>query len=139
MVKHLVMIAVAIALQGGCASRSSTLYEELGGHAKIYEIVENFVHEIEYNSTILPYFADTDIDRFMERFAEQLCVFAEGPCTYSGDTMEQVHGGMNISEADFNLTVDLFINAMNKANIPHPLQNKLISRMTHTRKQMLYL
>ena len=46
---------------------------------------------------------------------------------------------MNITEADFNLTVDLFINAMNKANVHHTVQNKLINRMTHTREQMLYL
>lgn len=139
MVKILLIAATCIILLGGCASRSNTLYEELGGQAKINEIVENFVYEIEYNQTILPYFSDTNIDRFIGKFAEQLCVLADGPCTYSGDTMEQVHGGMNITEAEFNLTVDLFINAMNKANVPHPLQNKLISRMTHTREQMLYL
>ncbi|GGF72821.1 group I truncated hemoglobin [Alteromonas lipolytica] len=139
MVKPLFWILACIVMLNGCASRSVSLYEELGGQAKINEIVENFVYEIEYNDTILPYFADTDIDRFIEKFAEQLCVFSGGPCSYSGDTMKQVHGGMNITEADFNLTVDLFINAMNKANVPHTLQNKLIARMTHTRKQMLYL
>ena len=83
--------------------------------------------------------ADDAKKEVMEKFAEQLCVFSGGPCSYSGDTMEQVHGGMNITEADFNLTVDLFINAMNKANVHHTVQNKLINRMTHTREQMLYL
>ena len=139
MVKHLLVIATCLAILSGCASRSGTLYEELGGQTKINEIVENFVYEIEYNDTILPYFADTDIERFVAKFSEQLCMLANGPCEYTGDTMEQVHGGMNITEADFNLTVDLFINAMNKANVPHTVQNKLINRMTHTREQMLYL
>ncbi len=97
------------------------------------------MYEIEYNDTILPYFAESDIERFIAKFSEQLCVFSGGPCEYSGDTMEQVHGGMNITEAHFNLTVDLFINAMNKANVPHRLQNQLINRMTHTREQMIYL
>ncbi|NVK56449.1 MAG: group 1 truncated hemoglobin [Alteromonadaceae bacterium] len=139
MVKHIVTLLALLLLVSGCASRSTTLYEELGGEAKINEIVENFVYEIEYNETILPYFAESDIERFITKFSEQLCVFSGGPCEYSSDTMEQVHGGMNITEADFNLTVDLFINAMNKANVPHRLQNQLINRMTHTRRQMLYL
>ena len=139
MVKIIVSTLALASLLSGCASRSTSLYDELGGQSKINEIVEYFVYEIEYNDTILPYFEDTDIDRFMAKFAEQLCVFSGGPCTYSGDTMKQVHGGMNITEADFNLTVDLFINAMNKAGVPHPLQNRLINRMTHTRKEMLYL
>ncbi len=137
MVKTIIAAGLFIVLSG-CASTSQTLYDELGGQPKINEIVENFVHEIEYNPTILPYFADTDIDRFMAKFSEQLCVFSGGPCEYTGDTMEQVHGGMAISEADFNLTVDLFIAAMDKAQVPHRLQNQLINRMTHTRKQMLY-
>ena len=61
-----------------------------------------------------------------------------GGCQYTGDTMEQVHGGMNISEKDFNLTVDLLINAMDKANVPHPLQNRLLNKLAPMRSQMLY-
>ena len=53
--------------------------------------------------------------------------------------MEQVHGGMNITEADFNRTVDLLINSMNKADIPHPLQNKVLRVLAPTRDEMLYL
>ena len=40
MVKPLLVIAVCVAILSGCASRSDTLYEELGGQAKINEIVE---------------------------------------------------------------------------------------------------
>ncbi len=138
MVRGILFIWTCCLLVSGCASRSDTLYVQMGGQQKIDEIVENFVYEIEFNSTILPFFADTDITRFSEKFAEQLCMFADGPCQYSGDTMEQVHGGMNITEAQFNLTVDLFIAAMNKAGVPHRLQNQLLSRMATTREQMLY-
>ncbi|WP_181405025.1 group 1 truncated hemoglobin [Aestuariibacter sp. GS-14] len=139
MVKGLLFIAVCgLLFVTGCVSRSETLYVQLGGQAKIDEVVKNFVREIEFNNEILPFFADTNIDRFTEKFAQQLCVFADGPCDYTGDSMEQVHGGMHITEAQFNLTVDLFITAMDKANVPHRLQNQLISRMTFTRKQMLY-
>jgi hemoglobin len=52
--------------------------------------------------------------------------------------MQQVHGGMNISEDMFNHGVDLFINAMNKADIPHTTQNKVLNTMLHTRDEMLY-
>jgi hemoglobin len=52
--------------------------------------------------------------------------------------MEQVHSGMNITEADFNHGVDLFINAMNKADIPYMLQNRLLKAVAKTRDQMIY-
>lgn len=70
---------------------------------------------------------------------EHLCSLTGGPCQYTGDTMEQVHAGMNISEREFNHAVDLFITAMEKADIPHTVQNKVLATMTPTRKQMIYL
>lgn len=132
------LVAVLFFLLSSCASQPDSLYVELGGKEKIDEIVARFVTEIEYDPVILAYFKGSDIGRFKQKFAEQLCVFSGGPCEYTGDTMEQVHGGMKISEADFNRTVDLFINAMTKADVPHQLQNRLIAQMTHTRQQMLY-
>ena len=83
-------------------------------------------------------FIGKNFSEFKEKLSEQLCVLADGPCTYSGDSMEQVHTGMNISESEFNKGVDLFINAMDKANIPHTLQNRLLKEMAKTRSQMIY-
>ena len=68
-----------------------------------------------------------------------MCMLTGGPCEYSGDSMQQVHAGMNITEAEFNHSVDLFINAMTKADIPHPVQNKVLAVIIHTRDQMIYL
>lgn len=122
----------------GCASSPATLYDELGGKSKVAEITDNFIYEIEYNPTILAYFEGSDIGRFREKFTEQICMVSGGPCDYTGDTMEQIHGGMNINEADFNLTVDLLINAMNKAGVPHRLQNRLLAKLAPMRSDMLY-
>lgn len=135
----LVMVSI-ILLLSGCASQTSeqTLYQEMGGQEKINEIVENFVTEIEYDDEILPYFEGSDIDRFIAKFSEQICALSGGPCTYSGDDMEKVHAGMNISESHFNQTVDLLINAMDKANVPHTTQNKLLAKLATMRNLMLY-
>ena len=61
------------------------------------------------------------------------------PGTFRGAQMEQVHAGMNITESEFNHGVDLFINAMTKADIPHSLQNKILAVIIHTRDQMIYI
>jgi hemoglobin len=39
--------------------------------------------------------------------------------------MQQAHCGINITEAEFNHGVDLFINAMDKADVPFNMQNRL--------------
>jgi hemoglobin len=122
-----------------CANHTdTTLYEQLGGQEKLELIANNFVNEIAFNQEIYPYFEETNIQRFTEKLVEQLCVMSNGPCTYTGDSMEQVHAGMQITENHFNLTVDLFIAAMNKAEVPHHLQNQLLREMAKTRDEMLY-
>ncbi|MEP4890253.1 MAG: group 1 truncated hemoglobin [Aliiglaciecola sp.] len=132
-----------LALTGliGCVTTTAkiSVYEQIGGAEKVAEIVDNFVFEIEYDQQILAYFEGANIDRFKQKLSEQICVLTGGPCEYSGDTMEQVHTGMNITEQHFNRTVDLLINAMNKAEVPHRLQNKVLKEMAPTRKEMLYL
>ncbi|KXI28100.1 group I truncated hemoglobin [Paraglaciecola hydrolytica] len=137
--KKFATLCFIFSLLTGCASTQMSLYDELGGKDTVAQIVDNFIHEIEYNKTMFTYFAESDIERFREKLNEHLCLLANGPCTYTGDTMEQVHAGMNISESDFNLGVDLFIAAMTKANVPHTVQNKLLAKMVPTRKEIIYL
>lgn len=135
--KYLLICTLTLLLSS-CATQAPSLYEQIGGQAAVEQITDNFIAEIEFNATIFPYFKDSDIDRFRSKFIEHLCVNTGGPCQYSGDSMLDVHKGMHISERDFNLTVDLLINAMSKAHISHRLQNRILARLAPMRKDMLY-
>jgi len=140
--KHLVAkvtLLCLLILNQSCASNHHSLYSELGGQAKIEQIVDNFIAEIEFDVVIFEYFADSNVNRFREKLIEHLCMLTGGPCEYTGDSMEQVHAGMNITESHFNRGVDLFINAMTKADVPHATQNKVLAVLAPTRKEMIYL
>ncbi|MDT0584060.1 group I truncated hemoglobin [Brumicola blandensis] len=139
--KTLSLIAIiftTLSLASCANQQSTTLYEQLGGMEKLELIANNFVNEIAFNEEIYSYFEETNIERFTEKLVEQLCVMSNGPCTYTGDSMAQVHAGMQITENHFNLTVDLFVAAMDKAEVPHRLQNQLLKEMAKTRDEMLY-
>lgn len=123
----------------GCASSEKSLYQLMGGQQKIAEIVDNFITEIEFDSIMFEYFKDSNIDRFREKLIEHLCMSTGGGCKYTGDTMRQVHTGMNIPESDFNHGVDLFIKAMDKAQVPHRIQNKILATVVPIRKKIIYL
>ncbi len=137
-IRRFIQIFLLCAGITSCASTSDSLYNDIGGESKVAEIVDNFIYEIEYDPVILAYFEGSDIARFRTKLTEQICMVTDGPCSYSGDTMEQVHGGMNITEADFNRTVDLLINAMNKAGVSHRHQNQILAELAPMRSQMLY-
>ncbi len=133
------ILSVLLVLISACATqRNTNLYEQIGGHEKLARIADYFIDEIQYDKRIIVFFMDTNIDRFREKFIEHTCEHIDGPCHYSGDDMAKVHGGMNISEADFNHLVDLLINAMTRAEVPHRLQNQVLARLAPMRAEMLY-
>ena len=136
--KNLLLVFITCLFLNACASTNSTIYQQLGGQPKVAEIVDNFITEIEFDPVIFEFFKDSNIERFREKLNEHVCKLTGGPCEYTGDDMEQVHAGMNISESAFNHSVDLFVNAMTKADIPHSIQNKVLATMIHTRDQMTY-
>lgn len=120
------------------APTGSSLYQELGGMEGITDITNNFIYEIGFDENIVRHFQETNLDRFREKFIEQVCEVSGGPCTYSGDTMLDVHTKMNVTEAEFNRTVDLLVAAMNRSGIPHRVQNQLLARLAPTRPDIIY-
>ncbi|RLU01405.1 MAG: group 1 truncated hemoglobin [Ketobacter sp.] len=120
------------------APAGDALYQELGGMEGITEITDNFIYEIGFDENIVRHFQETNLDRFREKFIEQVCEVSGGPCTYSGDSMVEVHTNMNVTEAEFNRTVDLLVAAMNRSGIPHPVQNQLLARLAPTRPDIIY-
>jgi len=133
-----ILIYIVFCLMTGCVTTSSTTYQQLGGYSKIEEIVDNFIIEIESDPVIFEYFKNSDVNRFREKLIEHICFLADGKCKYTGDTMEQVHDGMNISEYDFNRSVNLFINAMVRAKISHKDQANLLTAMESLRNKITY-
>ncbi len=137
--QKMVLILYAIMISG-CQSVSPvpTLYEQLGGQQTINSITGYFILEIGYNEPIAKRFADSNLERFYEKLAEQLCMVTDGPCQYSGESMQVSHDGMNITEAEFNTVVDLLISAMNRTGVPHRLQTRLLARLAPLREEIIY-
>tara|TARA_R110001606_G_scaffold399222_2_gene582446 strand:- start:103065 stop:103496 length:432 start_codon:yes stop_codon:yes gene_type:complete len=137
---RLVTITCLLFLLVSCAHQPQvTLYEKLGGKTGVDGIVSGLINQIGEDKQIFHYFADTRITRFRTQLTEHLCTITDGPCKYSGDTMTDIHTGMDITEKDFNHLVDLLINAMNLQGIPHRIQNQLLARLTPLRANMIYI
>jgi hemoglobin len=123
------VFVLSLAACAGPTRTPDTLYHQLGQEAGIQAIVDEFLYALAGNDLALPLFANTDIQRFREQFARQLCAVAGGPCVYEGDSMGDTHRGMNISHAQFNSVVEDLIEAMENRDIPTGAQNLLLARL----------
>jgi hemoglobin len=135
------LIAISAQLTLGCSSNSvqqdSSLYHEIGGHEGIERIVNAFIRRIVQDKSILPYFSKSNVTHFKQGFISHLCDAVGGPCQYKGDTMRDIHTGMNITEKDFNRTVEILIAAMEDAGIDYRSQNKILKQLAPSREKII--
>lgn len=136
---RILLLALALTL-AACAQRAPTddrLYRALGEQAGITRIVEGMLLNIARDQRIVRHFENIDIVRLRDKLVEQLCVEAGGPCTYSGDSMEESHKGQNLTPSDFNALVENLQEAMVAEGIPAPAQNRLLARLAPMRGQVI--
>ena len=126
-------LSVAATLAGGSLALADpgapTLFERIGGEAKLRAAMHEFVLIIESDDRINFTFANTDLKKFEEFLYEQFCNITQGGCKYTGRDMYTAHAKLNINNAEFNaLTEDLY-EAFDRVHIPYRLQNKLVAML----------
>lgn len=123
-----------------CASftHDRTLYQDLGGQIGVAKLVDSFINNIGHDEQIFDYFSDANVSRFRNQFIVHICAVSDGPCNYTGDSMEDIHAGMNINEADFNRVVELLIDAMEDQQITFKIQNRLLARLAPMRSGIIH-
>lgn len=138
--RNICIILLIFGFLNACShfSPAPSLYEKLGGEKGIVSIVNNLTKNIGHDEQLFHYFAQSNVSRFKKSLILYLCATSDGPCQYNGDSMQQIHDGMDINERDFNHLVDLLIDAMNETGISHPIQNQLLARLVPLRKQIIY-
>lgn len=137
--KLIVLLLITILLNA-CQTIGSQqgLYQKLGGKEGVELIAERFIKRVITDPRIEKHFEETNLDRFFEKLSEQLCEVSDGPCQYTGDDMKTVHKGMNISEEEFNVVVEILQLSLDDAGIVLPVQNQLLARLAKMRQDMLY-
>ena len=119
------------------APQDDSLYRALGEQAGITRIVEGMLLNIAKDERIVRHFENVDIVRLRDKLVEQFCVEAGGPCTYSGDSMEESHKGQQLTPSDFNALVENLQTAMSAEGIAMPTQNRLLARLAPMRGQII--
>lgn len=133
------LLAIVLTLPA-CAqqpAKDDRLYRDLGEQVGITRIVEGMLLNIAADPRIVRHFENVDIVRLRDKLAEQICVEAGGPCTYTGDSMEESHKGQHLTPSDFNALVENLQDAMSAQGVPMPAQNRLLARLAPMRAQVI--
>jgi hemoglobin len=109
------------------------LYVRLGGAEGITLIADEFVSVVAADPRLNGYFARSDMLRFRDGVASQLCAAADGPCVYRGGPMADVHADMAIDKYAFNAFAEDMARSLSRLNVPVLEQTEVMAILSRMR------
>jgi hemoglobin len=113
-------------------------YDELGGKEGVRLFVTRAVELYHSDKRIAFLFENTDDEYLIEQIENQMCYLSGGSCEYEGLDMRAAHSGLEITEAEFDIFVELFIDALEYAKVPHTARYKLLAKLAPMREDIIH-
>lgn len=114
--------------QGAAHQETPSLYKRLGGYDALAAVTDDFIKGLASDKQLARFFSGVSNDskkRIRQLVLDQLCAATGGPCIYIGRNMRTVHEGLGITEEDWNISVKLLTNTLDKFKVPKAEQDDL--------------
>ena len=106
-----------VSVPGESMAGAHLVYERIGYQSGVETLVDSFLANVAGDERVNGRFADTDMAQLRGHLIDQVCEATDGPCTYTGKSMQEAHAGMGITEAEFAIIAGHFAAAMEKAGV----------------------
>ncbi|MEX0813867.1 MAG: group 1 truncated hemoglobin [Chitinophagales bacterium] len=110
----------------------TTLFERLGGHSGVSEIVKDAVEAHMNNPVIkvrfLPYKEDPEnLKKIKEHLVQFFSAGSGAQVEYHGKEMPDAHRGMNINAEEYMAAIDDIMSVLEKHNIDENSRNEVLA------------
>ena len=119
------------------AAAPDSLYARLGGQEMVAIIVGEMIDRSASDAHTKRSFEGVDIPRVKRLIVEQICSISGGGCTYSGETMKDVHAGLGLTESEMNGLVEDLRDAMRRHNIGLRERNELLALLAPMKRDIV--
>jgi hemoglobin len=112
------------------AAKPPSLYQRLGGYDVLAAFFDEAGPRILQDAQLARFFVGHSTDsnqRMRMRLIELLCADTGGPCTYTGRTMKATHGGMGITESDWNAFLRLLGESLERIKVKAQEKGELLA------------
>jgi hemoglobin len=136
----LLLVVVNLAACATMGDQAPSLYKRLGGREGIALVVDDFVANVVADNRVNARFKAMQppaVFRFKANLSDQICEATGGPCAYVGRDMKTVHKGLNISEAEWNATVEGLVKALDKQKVPEREKKELLALLGPMKKDIV--
>jgi len=125
---------------GSAGAQEKTLYQRLGGYDAIAAVTDEFIGRLASDEQEKRFFIGFSTDSKMcirQLIVDLICKSTGGPCLYSGRDMKTAHAGAGITKSDWDRTLKIFGEVLNKFKVPDKEQQEIAALLTPLEKDIV--
>jgi len=134
------LAVLALPLASVAGAQEKTLYQRLGGYDAIAAVSDEFIARLatdEQEKRFFIGFSDDSKMRIRQLLVDLVCKSTGGPCYYTGRDMKTAHAGAGITKADWDRSLGIFIEVLNKFKVPDKEQKDLAALLSPLEKDIV--
>jgi hemoglobin len=136
-----VLAALTLALFNAKANaEGKTLYQRLGGYDAIAAVSDEFIGRLATDDQEKRFFIGFSNDskmRIRQLLVDLVCKSTGGPCYYLGRDMKTAHAGSGVTKADWDRSLKIFGEVLNKFQVPEKEQQELAALLLPLEKDIV--
>jgi len=134
------VILFAFSVLAADAPKPKSLYERLGGYDAIAAVTDDFLGRLATDKQLGRFFpghSKDSVGKIRQHIVEFLCAATGGPCVYMGRDMKTSHAGLGVTEADWNQSVVLLVQTLDKLKVPEKEKSEVLGAVSGLKKDIV--
>jgi len=134
------LAVLALPLASAAAAQEKSLYQRLGGYDAIAAVSDEFIARLatdDQEKRFFIGFSDDSKMRIRQLLVDLVCKSSGGPCYYTGRDMKTAHAGAGITKADWDRSLGIFVEVLNKFKVPDKEQKDLAALLSPLEKDIV--
>ena len=127
-------------LAGAAGAEEKSLYQRIGGYDAIAAVSDEFIARLATDEQEKRFFVGFSTDSKMhirQLLVDIVCKSTGGPCYYTGRDMKTAHAGAGITKADWDRSLKIFGEVLNKFKVPDKEQQELAALLLPLEKDVV--
>jgi len=127
-------------LTATAGAEEKTLYQRLGGYDAIAAVSDEFIGRLAADEEEKRFFVGFSTDskmRIRQLLVDLVCKSTGGPCYYTGRDMKTAHAGSGITKADWEHSLKILGEVLDKFKVPAKEQQELAALLVPLEKDVV--
>jgi hemoglobin len=118
-------------------TEGTTIFEQLGGHEAIENVVDDFYDRVLSDERVIHHFEDSDTTELRAHQVQFISAVTGGPVDYSGKDMREAHEGMGITAEEFGVVAEHLETALAENGASRDIREEVLDTVEGLRSDIV--